>query len=317
MNNINYNLNGIEIINYYNDSNDRLLKISNKTNENKKIKLFYYYPSVFFPYYTFEKELNVNEWIKPDLFYLNSCGFIIIYVDDVLMGRITLLRNKKLKKISEKIICVGLNKTGTSSLARSLKNIGLTTWADGNPIHDLNFSHFNFSNNSIGSVIDLIEKTDVDFYQDIPFSCPGVSEKIINIFPQSKYILTKRESVDKWVSSVMRFWKPYFKDNKFTPNVISVAQHYVYDRGYLPELSYLFNLFETWDLDSYEGNIDDKLAQVYLNHNQSVKNTLTTNNCDWIEIDVSKKGEFKKLTNWLKIDNIDEDFVWINKTENK
>jgi hypothetical protein len=315
MNNIEYNLNGVEIINYYDSLGDRLIKISNKSNENKKVKLFYYYPSVFFPYYKFEKELNVNEWITPDLFYLNSCGFIIVYVDDVLMGKINLLKNKKLKKVSEKIICVGLNKTGTSSLTRSLKNNGLITWADGEPSHRLNFSNYNFTNNSIGTVIDLIEKTNVDFYQDIPFSCPGVSERIINIFPQSKYILTKRESVDKWVSSVKRFWEPYFKDNHFTPNAISFAQHYIFDRGDVPELSYLLNMFETWDLDSYEGTLDDKLRQVYINHNQSVKNTLVTNNCDWIEIDVSKKGEFKKLTNWLKINNTDDDFVWVNKTE--
>ena len=123
--------------------------------------------------------------------------------------------------------------------------------------------------------------------------------------------------MDTWVSSVKRFWEPYFKDNYFKPNAIPFAQHYVYDRGYVPELSYLLNMFETWNLDSYDGTIDEKLRQVYNNHNNSVKNSLIANNCDWIEIDVSKKGEFKKLTDWLKINNIDEDFVWINKTENK
>jgi len=316
MNNVVYNLSGVRIINYYDENHNRLLKLINNSDKNKKVKLFYYYPSVFFPYYKFEKELKVNEWIVPDLFYLNSCGFIIVYVDDVLIGKITLLKNKKLKKVSEKIICVGLNKTGTSSLTRSLKNIGLTTWADGDPTHMLNFSNYNFSNNSIGAVIDLIEKTDVDFYQDIPFSCPGISERLINIFPQSKYILTKRKNVDVWVSSVKKFWYPFFENNKFNINALTMG-HTIYDRGNVPELSYLLNLFETWDLDSYEGTLDDKLHQVYINHNQSVKNTLISNNCDWIEIDVSKKGEFKKLTNWLKINNTEEDFVWINKTKNK
>lgn len=316
MNNIKYNLNGIEIINYYDDNQNRFLKLINKSEKNKNVKMFYYYPSVFFPYYKFEKVFNLNEWIVPDLFYLDSCSFVIVYVDDVLVGKITLLKNKKLKKVSEKIICVGLNKTGTSSLARSLKNIGLTTWADGGPTYRLNFSNYSFSNNSIGAVIDLIEKVNVDFYQDIPFSCPGISERLINIFPQSKYILTKRENVDKWVSSVKRFWEPYFINNKFNPNAILFGSHYIHDRGNVPELSYLLNLFETWDLDSYEGTLDDKLAQVYLNHNNSVKKTLIANNCDWIEIDISKKGEFKRLTDWLKINNTEEDFVWVNKTKN-
>ena len=62
----------------------------------------------------------------------------------------------------------------------------------------------------------MVEKTEVDFFQDIPFSCPGISERIVNIFPQSKYILTVREDVKKWVESVKNFWHPFFNDNKFT-----------------------------------------------------------------------------------------------------
>jgi hypothetical protein len=35
---------------------------------------------------------------------------------------------------------------------------------------------------------------------------------------------------------------------------------------------------------------------------ESVKKTLQLFGCDWIEINVSKKGEFKKLTDWLGIE---------------
>lgn len=314
MNNLKYYINNVELTNYYDNYDNRLIKIFNNSKQKKRVKIYYYYPSVFFPYYLFEKEISVNEWVIPDHYYLKSCGFIIVYVDEV-VGQITLLSEKKNKKVSDKLICVGLNKTGTSSLARSLKNIGLITWADGRPKHSLDFSNYSFSNQSIGVSIDLIEKTEVDFFQDIPFSCPGVSERIINIFPQSKYVLTVRESVDKWVNSVKNFWKPYFKNNEFVPNAINGVEQYYYDKGHVLKLSYLLSMFETWELDKYEGNIDEKLTQVYINHNNSVRSVLKSNNCDWIEIDVSKKGEFKKLTDWLKIENQEEDFVWINKTE--
>ena len=310
-----YNFDGIELINYYDNNGERLIKISNKTNKKKQIKAYYYYPSIYFPYYLFEMEMSPNQWIIPDNFYLKSCGFLIIYSDDIVVGKITLLSEKNLKKVSEKIICVGLNKTGTSSLTRSLKNLGLITWADGNPRYGLNFSHYSFSNKNIGTIVDLVEKTEVDFFQDIPFSCPGISERIVNIFPQSKYILTVREDVKKWVESVKNFWHPFFNDNKFTPNAINWANHFHYDRGDIPEISYLLSMFETWELDKYEGTIDEKLAQVYINHNNSIRSVLKSNNSDWIEIDVSKKGELKKLTDWLKIENKQEDFVWINKTK--
>jgi hypothetical protein len=315
MNHLTYKIDDIQIENYYDTENNRCIKVSNNSNNLRKIKILYYYSSVFFPYYILEKTFKPSEWLIADLFYVKNCSYIIVYVDDKPRGRIVLLSEKKLKKISEKIICVGLNKTGTTSLARSLKNLGLVTWADHNPIYNLNFSNYSFTNSSIGTAIDLIEKVDVDFYQDTPFSCPGVSEKIINTFPQSKYILTKRDDTQQWVKSVKNFWKLYFEGEKFTPNAIKIAQHFVEGIGELPELSYIFTLFESWKMETYSGSIDEVLAQVYENHNLSVKNTLIANNCDWIEINVSKENEFKKLTNWLNIDNQTLNFEWINKTK--
>jgi hypothetical protein len=315
MNDLIYNIDGFEIRNYYDEENNRCIKVFNTSEITQKIKILYYYPSVFFPFFTLEKQFTPLEWLIPDLFYVKNCGFIVVYVNDVLKGKIVLLSEKKLKKISEKIICLGLNKTGTSSLARSLKNIGLTTWDDHNPIYNLNFSHYTFANSAVGTTIDLIEKLDVDFYQDIPFSCPGISEKIIKIFPQSKYILTKRDNTKQWVESVKNFWSVFFEDNKFTPNVIKYAEHYTRNFGDLPELSYLLTMFESWKINEYGGSIDDKLAQVYESHNLSVKNTLTANNCDWIEINVAQQNEFKKLTDWLNIDNQTNNFEWINKTK--
>jgi hypothetical protein len=313
MNNITYNLGGVELINYYDNNSNRFIKLLNNSGVKKSVKILYYYPSVSFPYYSFEKILNINEWIIPEYKQLNSCGYIIVYINEKIVGKITLLSESNLKPLREKIICVGLNKTGTSSLARDLKLLGYTTWADGETKHQLSFSYQNFSNKAIGSTIDLIEKTEVDFFQDIPFSCPKISEKIINIFPQIRYVLTVRDGVDEWVKSVKNFWRPFFHKDIFNPNAI-FSEVERFDMGYVPDLSYLLNMFETWELDKYEGSIDEKLAQVYINHNNSVINTLENNGCDWIKINVSKKGELKRLTDWLKIENDKQDFVWINKT---
>jgi len=315
MDHVEYNLEGVDLVNFINKKNERLIKITNVSNVEKKVTLYYYYPSIFFPYYKFEKDLKPGEWIIPNVQDLRSCGFVIAYIDGKVSGKITLLSERNLKKVSDKIICVGLNKTGTTSITENMKNLGFQTWGDENGKNSLNFSHFVFSNNSVGVLVDLIEKTDVDFFQDIPFSYPGVSEKIIRIFPQSKYILSVRQDPKTWVKSVKQFWKPYFENNTFTPNALKWAENFVLDRGHIPELSYLLTLFESWNMDKYDGDLDQKLEQVYINHNLSVRNTLITNNCDWIEIDVSKKGELKKLTDWLNIENDDEDFVWINRSK--
>lgn len=314
MKKIEFNFNGVFFENFYSDSGDRVIKLTNLTGSILKIKIHFYYGSVFFPFAEYRNTIENRVWITPNTEHVTAASFIFLYINDCAPIQINLLKNKKLKKISNKIVCVGLNKTGTTSLSKSLETIKLKSWAGKEPITDLNFSNYSFSNNSIGTAIDLIEKTDVDFYQDIPFSCPGISERIIKQFPQAKYILTKRDSTDQWVNSVKKFWKSYFIDNNFNPKAGINTHNFMYDRGFVQVPSYLLNLFESWDLDSYSGSIDEKLSQVYEKHNESVKKTLDLYGCDSIEINVAKKGEFKKLTEWLNIENNVEDFLWFNKT---
>ena len=307
----------IEFLNYYNNDNSRVIKVTNKSNSTKSLRMDYFYSSVFMPYYKYHCSLNPNHWVEPSLDILDSCSFIMLYIDDVLIGKINLLSNKNLKKIKDKIVCVGLNKTGTTSLTQEIENLGFTALGGSNGLNNGELSNYCFTNQSVGTSIDLIEKTNIDFFQDIPFSCPTISEKIISIFPQCKYILTTRNNAEEWVQSVKRFFKPFFIGNNFNfqgsldINVINT----IYDRGEVREPTFLLNMFETWGLDLYSGNIDDKLKQVYINHNLSVKNTLNSNNCDWIEINVSKKGELKKLTNWLNIENKKPNFTWLNKSK--
>lgn len=313
MDNLKYEIDGVVITNYYDEYGDRMLKVENDSDETKKIEIHYYYSSVFFPYYRFHPNLLSKTWTIPEKSYMVNCSFIMVSIDGDDKNIISLLPNKNLKNVRDKIICVGLNKTGTTSLTRNLKECGFITWDDGKPHHSLNFSNLPFNNRSIGNVVDLIEKTEVDFFQDIPFSCPGISERIINFYPQCRYILTKRNNAEQWVKSVKKFWPYNFKDDEFIPNPLKGLEFFV-DGESAYNQTQLLNLFESWDMDNYEGTLDEKLSQVYENHNLSVKNALINNNCDWIEIDVSKKGELKRLTDWLGIDNDKEDFVWMNKT---
>ena len=315
--NLVYNIGNFEIKNYYNQKGNREIKIHNKGKTEDTIKIYYYLSSSFIPYYKFETTLKTNHWIIPNEDTLKNCSYIMVYVDGNDPEIISLLHNKKTKKIKDKIICVGLNKTGTSSLTENLKRLNLKVWGDTQEgINSFDFNLLSFHNKSIGYTIDLIEKTDTDFFQDIPFSCPSISERIINIFPQAKYILTIRESSDKWVKSVKNFWKNYFVNEEFKYNMIIGYHNDLYGNKF-NNPTYLFNMFETWDINQYEGDIDEKLTKVYENHINSVRKTLISNNCDWIEIDVSKKGELKKLTEWLNIENEEEDFLWKNKTQNK
>lgn len=314
MNKINFNLNGVIFENFYSENDERVVKLTNFTGNDLEVKIHFYYSSVFFPFAEYKNTIGNGVWITPLSHQVKAASFILLYLNGENPIHINLIKNKKLKNISNKIICVGLNKTGTTSLGKTLELLKLNCWAGSEPINNLSFSLVTYSNNSIGTAIDLIEKTDVDFFQDIPFSCPGTTEKIIKQFPQSKYILTTRNSSEQWVNSVKKYWKQFFPNGKFDYMGAFDNRHFMYDRGLTDLPTYLLNMFETWELEKYHGTLDEQLLQVYENHNESVKKTLQLFGCDWIEINVAKKGEFKKLTDWLGFENKMEDFLWENKT---
>jgi hypothetical protein len=310
-----YDFDGVVYKNSYDTNGQKLIQITNNTGKKLDLRIHFYYGSVFFPFAEYKNTIDNGVWIKPMSQHIQPCSYIILYLNDRLPIRMNLLESKNRKKINEKIICVGLNKTGTTSLVENMVDLGFNSWCSSEPVNSLNFSYVNFSNMSIGTAFDLIENTDVDFYKDIPFSCPGISERIITQYPQAKYILTTRDNPKKWVESVKRYWKDYFDQNGF--NYKGAFNNYTSYMGIgkFHEPTYLLNMFETWNIDSFEGTIDEKLEQVYLYHNNSVRKTLKAHKCDWIEINVSKEGELKKLTDWLGIENKNKNFFWKNKTE--
>ena len=306
-----HNISDFIITQYYDEEDKRVIKIENKGKE-REIKIHFYYPSVFFPYSEFSFTLKTNHWVMPKYSYYNNTGFTVITIGDE-KHFLTLLNKINCKDVVNKIVCVGLNKTGTTSLEENMRRLGYVTFRRENQ----RFTRLQFSNRAIGTSIDFIEKMDFDFYQDVPFSLPNISNEIIKKLPECKYILTKRKDVSTWVNSVKRFYKEYLKNNSIIdyPTTESTEILSCFDMDLL-NYNYLYSTFETWDIDKYEGTLDEKLTQVYENHNKSIVDTLNKYNCDWIEIDVSKKGELKKLTEWLGVENKEEDFVWINKTTN-
>jgi len=307
-------IDNVNVRHYYDSNGDRVIKLENllPKNKNKNIIIDCYYPSIPNPYYRYTTNISPHTWNVPDKEMLKDCSYITLKVDDYVKKVITLLPNKNLRPINEKVFCVGLNKTGTSSLAYDLGNLGYKVW--GNEENLLHSQH-KFSNNSIGTYIDLIEKTEYNFFNDIPLSCPGISERIVELYPSSKFILTVRKNEDKWVNSVKKFWDFHISDEgiKSPPNPYYMD---IYVNGNKDILgNSLLNMFTTWNLDKYQGSIDDKLRQVYNYHNESVINKLEEYGCDWIEVDVSEKNELKRVTDWLGIDNTKFDFSWINKTK--
>ena len=81
MDNLEYDLKGIKLINYYDDSNNRVVKVHNQSTQTKKLNLHFYYPSIFYPYGNWELEIKPTEWFMLGSGLIDPCSFLISYVD--------------------------------------------------------------------------------------------------------------------------------------------------------------------------------------------------------------------------------------------
>lgn len=304
-------VNGITIEQIFTENNPLKLKIENKTKKEVEVKLHFYMSSVPVVATEWNGKIKPNTWTIPYCDIENRAYFKV-FIDNEINSIIHLYNSKDKIPLEEKIICLGLNKTGTSSVKKAFEDLGFKVYPEN--MNDNNFTHNFFTGENVGTAIDFIEQTNFTFFKDIPWSCPGISEKIIRYTPNSKFILSVRENPEKWISSVKRFWEDIIKDDKINYNYNAKIKYFENDYS-INYYGYLRGMFKSWNIEKYDGDIDEKLYQVYVNHNNSVRKELKKYNCDWIEIDVSKEGEHKKLTDWLGINNNKINFEHINKTK--
>ncbi|MEM9884534.1 MAG: sulfotransferase [Bacteroidota bacterium] len=95
--------------------------------------------------------------------------------------------------IKNKIFGIGLNKTGTTSLGKAIANLGFDkhTSCNINLLRD-------YQNGNISSILKLAE--DYNNFEDWPW--PLIYKDLYFEFPDSKFILTIRESPEVWFSSL-------------------------------------------------------------------------------------------------------------------
>jgi hypothetical protein len=71
---------------------------------------------------------------------------------------------------------------------------------------------------------------------------------------------------------------------------------------------------ESWNI-KHTNNLQQSLVEVYENHTQECLNFFE-NKSNFFVVEIEKKSELKKLTDWLGVENQDLDFPWINKNPN-
>lgn len=241
-------------------------------------------------------------WFIPNLDY-RGCSFISFKNandDSYLFDK---LIDKKLSKTSkgQNVICIGLNKTGTSSFTTALENIGYKKFSENQQFQFLSPDVYH---GDYGKLFSVLDNPQFNLFNDIPFSLPKVYEKIYEHRPNDIFILTLRESSDKWVKSVMNFYEGIFSKNSFIETTFTNS-----DKRFL--IDYLTPMYDSWKLKN-NSELEVQLKETYEKHYQECLKFFS-NNPNFFVVEIEKKGELKKLLNWLNVDSEELDFPWVNK----
>ena len=205
-------------------------------------------------------------------------------------------------KNTTKIFCIGRNKTGTTSLAKALTDLGykLANQASGELLIK------DYANANWKPIIKFCSTAEV--FQDVPFSSPYTWLILHHYFPQSKFILTTRDET-LWYQSIVTFHTKLFSKDGINPPTIDDLKNATYRyKGYMwDENRAVWNIPEN---DLYNKEL---MIQQYQLHNNSIRNFFY-NKPNFIELDLSNKSSYKELCSFLAKEPLYDYFPHENKT---
>ncbi len=216
------------------------------------------------------------------------------------LAKTTVKRNKY-----NKVFCIGANKTGTTSLGALLSSFG-----------------FKMGDQSVAEILSLDwlanKNTDriirycytADTFQDVPFSYRGLHQDLDKAFPNSKFILTVRDSPDEWFNSLVSFHTKIFStDSTRPPNADELDSATYRYKGYALDVFKLAHKYPTvplYDEDTYKND--------YILNNDEKRTYFRGRPNDFIEINLAIKDDFRRLCEFLNVETDITDFPWLNKS---
>lgn len=208
-------------------------------------------------------------------------------------------------KFSGKIFCVGLNKTGTTSVEQALKEF---KYPLGNqPAAEMLLPDWNIRDFS--RIIRYCHSYQA--FQDIPFSLPETYRFLDEAFPDAKFILTIRDSKEQWFQSLVRFHTKLFSSDKSRPPTREDLENAAYRyKGFgldVMKAAYNFPNAALYDFESY--------TNLYERHNRHVVEYFDNRPGKLLILNVSETDAYQKLAAFLNITVSRESrFPWKNKT---
>ena len=199
-----------------------------------------------------------------------------------------------------KVFVIGRNKTGTTSLAKALADLGYIVGHQ--PTAELLIHHY--ARRNFHPIVRYCHTAEA--FQDIPFSLPYTYQILDYAFPGSRFILSLRDNEDEWYRSLIRFHRRRLGvEGKIT------KQHLLND-------PYLYKGF-MWEMNRivYNAPEDDPfneavLKEHYLRYNQEVQEYFRFRD-NLLVINLKERDSYQKFCDFLGVEPLYEDFPWLNR----
>jgi hypothetical protein len=209
------------------------------------------------------------------------------------------------KSTNSKIFCIGRHKTGTTSMAKAFSDLGYKV---GNQTEG-EWMFESWFNREFSCLNKFCEKADA--FQDMPFCMPFTFAYLDQVFPNSKFILTIRDSAEQWYQSFLSFHAKLYASDKKVPTDNDLKRADFLYKGFTYRA--FKAQYNTPDNDLYNKEI---LIKEYETHNNAVIEYFKNKPNQLLILNVAEKQSYQRLCAFLNKKPVYNEFPWELKTEN-
>lgn len=261
----------------------------------------------------FETKMNnKGHWVIPNL-KINGFSLLEVYINNEFKYTISVPSYLNSNNKKNKIICIGLNKTGTTSFKDSLSKCGLKVF---NEEYGHQYLMQDVHNGNIYSTLSAIENNLYDVYEDTPFSFTNIYKDLFKFRPEDYYVLTVRNSDEEFAESAYKFYIDVIKTHEAGKFNSFYTWSYGMQNKKVINLNHIYCLMSNWGITN-DTNLISKLKDVYNRHIEDTTNFFEKEkDSKFITINVSKDNELKRLSDFAEFNAVDNNFLWSNKSKN-
>jgi Sulfotransferase domain len=201
----------------------------------------------------------------------------------------------------EKVFCIGLSRTGTTSLEQALKELGYQLGDQ----HQGELLLGQYVARNFRPIIEFCLTADA--FQDAPFSFPVTFLALDQSFPNAKFILSVRDNAEQWYDSLVRYHSNLFGAGRLPTREDLIRSTYSYPGFVWESIKALLNISE----EEEHIYAKPRLVSYYNRHNSNVRDYFGTKT-NLLEINVSDKAAYGKLCEFLGKKPFAEGFPWLN-----